>query len=77
MLAYAFGQWMEQRSCGCSQLWHSAPPGMAVGCGELRLRSTPRYRLVCNCFPDPVEVCHRGLAWAYPGVAVQVNAFIH
>ena len=25
---------MEQRSCGCSQLWHSAPPGMAVGCCE-------------------------------------------
>ena len=22
---------MEQRSCGCPQLWHSAPPGMAVG----------------------------------------------
>ena len=44
---------MEQRSCGCSHLWHSAPPGMAVGCCELRLRSTPRYRLVCNCFPDP------------------------
>ena len=32
-------------------LWHSAPPGMAVGCCELRLRSTPRYRLVCICFP--------------------------
>ena len=41
------------RSCGCSQLWHSAPPGMAVGCCELRLRSTPRYRLVCICFPTP------------------------
>ena len=27
--------------------------GGAVGCCELRLRSTPRYRLVCNCFPDP------------------------
>ena len=38
----------EQRSCGCSQ-WHSALPGMAVGCCELRLRSTPRYRLV-NAF---------------------------
>ena len=49
---YASGQCMEQRSCGCSQLWHSAPPGMAVGC-ELRLRSTPRYRLVCICFPTP------------------------
>ena len=24
------------------------------GC-ELRLRSTPRYQLVCNCFPDPGE----------------------
>ena len=26
-----------------------------VGSYELRLRSTsiPRYRLVCNCFPDP------------------------
>ena len=44
---------MEQRSCGCSQLWHSAPPGMAVGCCELWLRSTPRYRLVCICFPTP------------------------
>ena len=44
---------MEQRSCGCSQLWHSAPPGMAVGCCELRLRSTPRYRLVCYLFPNP------------------------
>ena len=32
MLVYASGQCMEQRSCGCSQLWHSAPPGMAVGC---------------------------------------------
>ena len=53
MLVYASGQCMEQQSCGCSQLWHSAPPGMAVGCSELRLRSTPRYRLVCNCFPDP------------------------
>ena len=53
MLVYASGQCMEQRSCGCSQLWHSALPGMAVGCCELRLRSTPRYRLVCNCFPDP------------------------
>ena len=31
----------------------SAPPGMAVGCCELRLRSTPRYRLVCICFPTP------------------------
>ena len=50
MLVYASGQCMEQRSCGCSQLWHSAPPGMAVGCCELRLRSTPRYRLV---FPTP------------------------
>ena len=29
------------------------PPGMAVGCCELRLRSTPRYRLVCICFPTP------------------------
>ena len=27
--------------------------GMAVGCCELRLRSTPRYRLVCICFPTP------------------------
>ena len=45
------GQCMEQWSCGCSQLWHSAPPGMAVGCSELRLRSTPWYRLVCICFP--------------------------
>ena len=53
MLVYASGQCMEQRSCGCSQLWHSAPPGMAVGCCELRLRSTPRYRLVCICFPTP------------------------
>ena len=53
MLVYASGQCMEQRSCGCSQLWHSAPPGMAVGCGELRLRSTPWYRLVCICFPTP------------------------
>ena len=53
MLVYASGQRMEQRSCGCSQLWHSAPPGMAVGCCELRLRSTPRYRLVCICFPTP------------------------
>ena len=53
MLVYASGQCMEQRSCGCSQLWHSAPPGMAVGCCELRLRSTPLHRLVCNCFPDP------------------------
>ena len=24
-----------------------------VGCCELRLRSTPRYRLVCICFPPP------------------------
>ena len=53
MLVYASGQCMEQRSCGCSQLWHSAPPGMALGCCELRLRSTPRYRLVCICFPTP------------------------
>ena len=53
MLVYAFGQCMEQRSCGCSQLWHSAPPGMAVGCCELRLRSTPWYRLVSICFPTP------------------------
>ena len=53
MLVYASGQCIEQRSCGCSQLWHSAPPGMAVGCCELRLRSTPRYRLVCICFPTP------------------------
>ena len=53
MLVYTSGQCMEQRSCGCSQLWHSAPPGMAVGCCELRLRSTPRYRLVCLCFPTP------------------------
>ena len=52
-LVYASGQCMEQRSCGCSKLWHSAPPGMAVGCCELRLRSTPRYRLVCICFPTP------------------------
>ena len=29
-LVYASGQCMEQRSCGCSKLWHSAPPGMAV-----------------------------------------------
>ena len=36
-----------------AQLWHSAPPGMAVGCCELRLRSTPRYRLVSICFPPP------------------------
>ena len=28
---------LEQWSCGCSQLWHSAPPGMVVGCCELRL----------------------------------------
>ena len=27
--------------------------GMAVGCCELRLRWKPRYRLVCNRFPDP------------------------
>ena len=55
--------WAVQRSCGCSQLWHSAPPGMAVGCCELRLRSTPQYRLVCICFPTP----GRGLpAWDYP-----------
>ena len=53
MLVYASGQCMEQRTCGCSQLWHSSPPGMAVGCCELRLRSTPRYRLVCICFPTP------------------------
>ena len=53
MLVYASGQCMEQRSCGCSQLWHSAPPGMAAWCCELRLRSTPRYRLVCICFPTP------------------------
>ena len=53
MLVYASGQCMEQRSCGCSQLWHSAPPGMAVGCCELRLKSTPRYRLECICFPTP------------------------
>ena len=53
MLVYASGQCMEQRSCGCSQLWQFAPPGMAVGCCELRLRSTPRNRLVCICFPTP------------------------
>ena len=53
ILVYASGQCMEQRSCGCSQLWHSVPPGMAVGRCELRLRSTPRYRLVCICFPTP------------------------
>ena len=35
------------------------PPGMAVGCCELRLRSTPRYRLVCICFPTP----GRGLSY--------------
>ena len=29
------------------QFWHS--------CCELRLRSTPRYRLVCICFPTPVR----------------------
>ena len=52
-LPAATQQCMEQRSCGCSQLRHSAPPGMAVGCCELWLSSTPRYRLVCNCFPDP------------------------
>ena len=26
---------------------------LAVGCCELRLRSTPWYRLVCICFPTP------------------------
>ena len=31
MLVYASGQCKEQRSCGCSQLWHSALPGMVVG----------------------------------------------
>ena len=60
MLVYASGQCMEQRSCGCSLLWHSAPPGMAVGCCELRLRSTPRYRLVCICFPPPGRVLPYG-----------------
>ena len=34
--------------------------GMAVGCCELRLRSTPRYWLVCICFPTP----GRGLPYA-------------
>ena len=28
---YGHGQSMEQRSRGCSLLWHSAPPKMAVG----------------------------------------------
>ena len=32
MLVYASGQHgATERSCGCSQWWHSAPPGMAVG----------------------------------------------
>ena len=73
MLVYASGQCMEQRSCGCSQLWHSAPPEMAVGCCELRLRSTPRYRLVCNCFPDP----GRGLPSKCLGPGECLYSFIH
>ena len=80
MLVYASGQCMEQRSCGCSQLWHSAPPGMTVGCCELRLRSTPRYRLVCICFPTP----GRGLPYGSGlglsrclGPGECLNSFIH
>ena len=30
LLVLVLLQCMEQRSCGCSQLWHSAPPGVAV-----------------------------------------------
>ena len=31
VLVYASAQCIEQWSCRCSQLWHSAPPRMAVG----------------------------------------------
>ena len=33
---------------------------LAVGCCELWLRSTPRYRLVCICFPTPGRCLHYG-----------------
>ena len=47
---------------------------MAVGCCELRLRSTPGFRLVCSWFPAsgrglPVRTWPAG--WGYPGVAVK------
>ena len=40
--------------CGRSQLWHSAPPGMAVGCCELRLLpSLSLFPSLSSLFPTP------------------------
>ena len=41
---------MELRVFTVVELWAA---WIAVGCCELRLRSTPRYRLVCTLFPRP------------------------
>ena len=45
---------------------------------ELRLRSTPRYRLVCNWFPAPRQrFARRDLAWGYPVSRSRVDAYCY
>ena len=54
-LLEVYGHWLSLYTSGVliDYLLPINSATLAVGCCELRLRSTPRYRLVCICFPPP------------------------
>ena len=78
MLVYASGQCIEQRSSGCSQMRHSAPPRIAVG---LLLATA----VINTSVPVGLQLVHsprrgfarKDLACDYPVFQFRVNAFYY
>ena len=59
---------MEQRSCGCSQFWHSAPLTLAVGwlSAETSTSVPAGFKLAPSPCPPRSFSC-KDLVWGYPG----------